>query len=193
MHRLVQLAPLALAGFTTGCDDVEASASGLSAELYNPCGADVAREDCPGGKLAEGSAEAAGAFEGVNGSRGTHTLDVNSLGCSIELDSVGTPTTANLCPDCSLVLEMSHMSYDDGCNVGGLTYASLVGLVPRGGGDYQVYLSLDGSEWYAFGDGTVEDQVLSYSATSIYDEAYGGYYGATPAYAFTGDHRLTRN
>jgi len=169
-----------------GCDDVEPSVDGLSGELYNPCGPDVDREDCPGGKPA--GEQGSGTLAHVTGSRGTHTLEVYTLGCSIELDSVGTPSDLGMCPDCSLTLEMSHASLDDGCGVGPVNYGSVVGLMPRGGGDYAVYLSLDGVDWYAIGDGTVEGQVLSYAAVSVYDVAYSGYYGGTPAYGFTGDH-----
>jgi hypothetical protein len=191
MRHPLQLTLLTAIGLSTGCDEVEMSMDGLSSARYNPCGLEVDPQDCHGGKPAEDRQGGDGIFQAVRGSRGTHTLDVMTRDCSIELDTLGTTTTTDLCPDCTLVLEMSHVSIDDGCNLGPLTYESLVGLLPRGNGDYAVYLSTDGADWYGFGDATVEGQTLSYSAMSIYDVAYGGYYGSTPAYGFTGDHILT--
>jgi hypothetical protein len=90
---------LSVAAFTvlSACDDIEATTDGLGA-LYNPCGPDVAPEDCPGGRPA--TDHGSGYLQNVNGARGEHILDVHSMNCSIRMDTVGTRIDSALCPDC---------------------------------------------------------------------------------------------
>ena len=134
-----------------------------------------------------------GPLEGVTGSRGEHVLEVSTLGCAIRLNSIGTIVDSDLCPDCSLTLQMSHVNLDDACGVGALSYTSVIGLIPDSDGAYSLYLSLDGTEWYAVGDATVDNGVLAYEAHALYDATYGAYYDAHPAYGFYGTHNLTRD
>ena len=187
--------PLALLLLTvvTGCDDVEPSIDGLSQATYNPCGPDVDPQDCPGGLPGGEAPLGEGIFLGVTGTRGTHELGVQPLGCSLRMDSVGTAVESDLCPDCALVLEMSHVGVDDACGVGTVAYLSTVGVVATETGELAVYISIDDSDWYALGAGVVDaDGVLRYDAASLYDYAYGGY-AAAPAYAFAGEHTLLRD
>ncbi|HCH66360.1 MAG TPA: hypothetical protein DFR83_26385 [Deltaproteobacteria bacterium] len=174
-----------------GCGEVEETMQGLET-LYNPCGPEASVEDCPGGNPADPDA-GNGPLDGITGSRGEHVLEVSSLDCGIRLDSVGSVIDADLCPDCSLTLQMSHVNLDDGCGVGTFTYTSVIGLISDNAGAYSLYLSLDGSEWYAVGEATVQNGVLTYDAQALYDTTYGGYYGAYPAYGFHGTHNLTRD
>jgi hypothetical protein len=179
----------ALFVWSTGCDNIDETVQGLGT-LYNPCGPDYAPEDCPGGQPAGGSGEHP--LADITGSRGEHILEVTTLACTIRLDSVGSSVQADLCPDCSLTLQMDHVNLDDGCGVGSFSYTSVIGLVPDDGA-YVVYLSLDGADWYAAGDGFVENNVLTYDLRAVYDTSYGGYYDAYPAYGFYGVHDLTRD
>ena len=181
-----------LLGTLVGCDGVEEQKQGLDGALYNPCGADVAPADCPGGKPSpEGEAHGTGLFANVVGSEGTHWLGVNSLGCTIEMDSEGTAAESDLCPDCTLVLEMNHVTAIDGCGVGPVTYTATIGLVPDLGqvGDYTVFISLYEGDWYAVGGAEVDDWTLLYDAAAVYDYAYS-YYGGVPNYSFGGEHDL---
>jgi hypothetical protein len=183
---------LPLLAILGGCETVEETGQGLDAQ-YNPCGSEVAPSDCPGGKPApEGSALGQGLFSTVVGSEGTHWLEVTSLGCTIEMDSEGTPVETEICPDCSLVLQMRHVTAIDGCGVGGVTYEALIGLVPspESAGAYTVFVSIYEGQWYAMGNAEVDDWTLRYEAGAVYDYAYD-YYGGLPSYSFVGEHELT--
>lgn len=181
-------------GLLTGCDEVEATAQGLDGGLYNPCGAGKSVDDCPGGKpAAEGDAYGSGLFTTVIGSQGTHWLEVNSLGCTLEMDSEGIAAESDLCPDCSLVLELTHTTAVDGCGVGDLSYETLIGLVPgEETGDYTVFVSIYDGDWYAVGGAEMDGWTLRYSAAAVYDYAYD-YYGGIPNYSFVGEHDLILN
>ena len=184
---------LSLLGTLGGCETVEESSQGLSASLYNPCGASVAPADCPGGRpLAESNTTGQGLFSTVTGSQGTHWLDVSSMGCTMEMASEGTTIDTDLCPDCSIVLQMRHATSVDGCGAGHVTYETLIGLVPDldSTGSYDVFLSLYDGEWYAMGSAEVDDWTLRYEASAVFDTAYD-YYGGIPNYSFTGEHELT--
>ena len=191
MTRPISLLSASALAALTACGEVADTVQGLDG-LSNPCGPDVAAEDCPGGRPATESL-GSGVLEGINGSRGEHVLQVATLGCDIRLDSVGSIVESDLCPDCSLTLQMSHVNLDDGCGVGPFSYTSMIGLVSDDNGAYSVYLTLDGVEWYASGEATVEEGVLTYDARAVYDSSYGGYYDAYPAYGFSGTHNLTRD
>ena len=137
-------------------------------DLYNPCGPSVAPEDCAGGRPGA-PADGRVPLDGITGSRGEHTLEVLSLSCTIRLDSVGTAIRSDLCPDCDLALQMSHMSLDDGCGVGAFSYTSVIGLLRETAGVYTLYVTLDGTSWYASGEGLVSDGILTYDARTVYD------------------------
>lgn len=184
---------LLLLATACGTDSVDKQSAGITA-LYNPCGPDVAPEDCVSDSgLAEEAirptGQAASAeLAAVQRSTGTHHLYLPAPACELELRSTGEATTSRNCPDCTLVLELNHRADSDPCGVGLLSYDTVIGLEPTGS-DYIVWLGIYSDDWYASGTATVVGNTLTYSVG--WDPYSTSYYGTTGTrYTFEGEHTL---